>query len=128
MTLRLDLPRYADRPPAAWSEVGCDRVEVQVHYVLKEEDLRLRGLPDGAPVDVEHRVLPGGGGLRVAVRGEGVEAEFTAYDSLRVGHISAYRSADGDPYTARRRFVSRVDQHLHTTLPPTIVKPFYDSP
>lgn len=98
-----------------------------MHFVLRAEDLRQRGMPDGGPVDVEHRALPGGG-LAVTVRGEGVELSLTAYETLQVSHVSGYRSADGDPYTARRWFVSPVDQRLYPTLPPTTRKPFYDSP
>ncbi|MCX5212300.1 immunity 50 family protein [Kitasatospora sp. NBC_00240] len=127
LKLRVDLPCFPDRPPADWSEAGCDRLECQLHFILTDEDLRMRGRPDGGPADVsfeprERRRL------RVSVRGEGFTADFTASDSLQVSHLSAYRSGDGDPYTARRRFASRVDGMLHDTLPPTTRKPFYDLP
>ncbi|MEE1821909.1 hypothetical protein PUR61_06845 [Streptomyces sp. BE20] len=127
LKLRLDLPRFADRPDPEWAEAGCDRVECQIHYLLREEDLRLRGLPGGGPVDVEHVLLPDGR-LSVSARGPDVDVAFSAHDSLQVSHVSAYRSADGDPYTARRWFTSPVDRMLHSALPPTTRKPFYDHP
>jgi hypothetical protein len=123
----VDLPWFADRPPAEWSEAGCDRLECQVHFILLEEDLRMRGRPGGTAVGVRYEPLDRRR-IRVAVRGEGIGLDFVASDSLQVSHLSAYRSDDGDPYTARRRFASRVDQMLYPTLPPTTRKPFYDSP
>ncbi|OKI24241.1 Imm50 family immunity protein [Streptomyces sp. CB03911] len=127
LKLRLDLPHFPDRPPAEWAEAGCDRLECQLHFILTDEDLRMRGRPDGGPADVSYRPLERRR-LRVSVRGDGFTAAFTASDSLQVSHPSAYRSDDGDPYTARRRFTSRVDGMLHSTLPPTTRKAFYDHP
>lgn len=126
LKLRLDLPRFADTAPQEWVDAGCDRVECQVSFVATGE-LRMRGLPAGRRTDMTHAPLDHRR-LRVSLRGEGFELDFTCADSLLVSHVNAYRSGDGDPYRARRRFGSRVDQLRYTALPDTTVKPFYDYP
>ncbi|MEY9873936.1 hypothetical protein ABH931_003430 [Streptacidiphilus sp. MAP12-33] len=124
LTLRFDLPRFADVVPPEWAEAGCDRLECQVEF-LAVRDLRLRGMPTGRLADVElaARERPW---LDVSLRGEGIELDLTCADTLRVGHLNAYRSADGDPNRARRWFVGPVDRRLYTTLPPTTGKSFYE--
>lgn len=127
LKLRVELPRYPDRPLPAWVEARCDRLEVQLHFLAVGEDLRMRGLPRQTVVGVRLRSLARHR-LRVLVQGEGFSLGYTASDSLQVSHLNAYRSGDEDPYLARRHFESRVDQRLHTVLPPVTTRPFYDHP
>ncbi|HEY3479763.1 MAG TPA: Imm50 family immunity protein [Streptomyces sp.] len=127
VTLRVEFPRFPDRAPPDWREAGCDRFEAQFEFMAVGEDLRMRGVPESTVVDVdldahaqflERRV-------RVAVSGVGFSLSFTAH-AVKVGHLNAYRSGDGDPYTAQRWFESPLDQRLHRVLPPTTAKVFYE--
>ncbi|MFI6448865.1 Imm50 family immunity protein [Kitasatospora sp. NPDC050543] len=126
--LRVELPHFPDLAPVAWTEAGCDRFEAQIEFMAVGEDLRMRGVPDRAVVDVEFSPLVQVHERRigVAVRGPGFSLAFTAYAALKASHLNAYRSGDADPYTAQRWFESRVDRHLHRVLPPTTRKAFYD--
>lgn len=127
LTIRADLSRFPDRAPVEWTEAGCDRFECQLHFVLAEEGIRMRGRPDGTAAAVRYS-LSDSRRLRAEMRGENLELDFTAHENLQVSHLSAYRSTDGDPYAARRWFASRIDQRLFQVLPPPTRKPFYDRP
>lgn len=126
--LRADLPRFPDRAPAAWTEAGCDRFEVQIEFLGVGEDLRMRGVPDSTVVAIELRpfVRSREHRIAVAVSGPGFSLDFTAHAALKAGRLNAYRSGDADPYAAPRWFASRLDQHLHQVLPPTTTKVFYE--
>ncbi|MFE1884931.1 Imm50 family immunity protein [Streptomyces diastatochromogenes] len=126
--LRVELPRFPDLAPASWTEAGCDRFEVQIEFLAVGEDLRMRGVPHRTVVDIEFGPLVQDRGhwITVAVSGPEFSLDFTAHATIRAGHLNAYRSDDADPYTARRWFESRLDQHLHQVLPPTTAKVFYD--
>ncbi|KKD02302.1 Imm50 family immunity protein [Streptomyces sp. WM6386] len=128
VTLRAELPRFPDLAPPAWAEAGCDRFEVQIAFMAVGEDLRMRGLPNRTVADVELSPFVQGEERRivVAVTGPGFSLGFTAHAALKVGHLNAYRSGDQDPYTARRWFAGRVDQHLHQVMPPTTARAFYE--
>ncbi|MFE7530274.1 hypothetical protein ACFU7Y_31835 [Kitasatospora sp. NPDC057542] len=128
VTLRVEFPRFPDRAPQAWTDAGCDRFEAQLGFTAVEEDLRMRGLPDGTVVDIgltpflrerERRIA-------VGVRGPGFSLDFTAHAALTVGHLNAYCSRDAAPYAAERWFLSPLDRRLYgSTLPPTTTKTFY---
>ncbi|MFD9354667.1 Imm50 family immunity protein [Streptomyces sp. NPDC060031] len=126
--LRVDLPRFPDLAPLAWTKAGCDRFEAQIEFMAVGADLRMRGIPDCTVVDIEFSPLVQIRERRigVAVHGAGFSLQFTAYAALKTSRLNAYRSGDADPYTAERWFVSRVDQHLHQVLPPTTRRGFYD--
>ncbi|MER7581848.1 hypothetical protein [Kitasatospora sp. NPDC097691] len=128
VTLRVEFPRFPDLAPQAWTDAGCDRFEAQVGFTGVEEDLRMRGVPDGTVVDIglsrfmrerERRIA-------VGVSGPGFSLDFTAYAALTVGHLNAYCSRAADPYAAERWFVSRLDRRLYgSVLPPTTARMFH---
>ncbi|WP_042423814.1 Imm50 family immunity protein [Streptacidiphilus anmyonensis] len=127
VTLRVEIPRFPDLAPPDWTEAGCDRFEAQIEFFACGEDLRMRGVPDSTVVDIEFgpRVPTPERRIGVAVNGPEFSLAFTAH-ALRVGHLNAYRSNEA-PYTARRWFESRLDQHRHQgVLPPTTAKAFYE--
>nr|WP_237554720.1 Imm50 family immunity protein [Streptomyces sp. SID4948] len=127
LKLRVELPRFPDRAPSAWTEARCDRFEAQIHFLAVGDDLRMRGTPDRTAVDVHLRSIPQRR-LRVVTQGTDFTLEFTAAEALQVSHLNAYRSGEGDPYDARRHFENHVDQRLYRILPPVTTRPFYDSP
>jgi hypothetical protein len=124
LTLRLDLPRFADRPLPEWVESGCDRLQCHLQFV-DVADVRMRGWRPPATADV------GMGGLerrRVAVRiaGEGVDLAFTSSDSLVVGRMSVYRAQQGGLDTGPHQFVGKVDRIRCTAVPDVWEKTFYE--
>ncbi|MFG2952069.1 Imm50 family immunity protein [Streptomyces adustus] len=128
VTLRVELPRFPDLAPPAWTEAGCDRFEAQIEFIAVGEDLRMRGVPDSTVVDFElsPEVQIGERRITIAVSGPEFSLDFSAH-ALKVGHLNAYRSGGGDPYTARRWFESSLDQRQHQgMLPPTTAKVFYE--
>ncbi|MFF8952757.1 Imm50 family immunity protein [Streptomyces sp. NPDC014940] len=128
--LRVELQRFPDLAPAAWTEAGCDRFEAQIEFIGVGEDLRMRGVPNRTVVDIELALFVESWERRitVAVSGSGLSLDFTAHATLRASHLNAYRSNGADPYEARRWFESRLDQRLHPdqVLPPTTAKAFYE--
>ncbi len=87
----------------------------------------MRGVPDSTVINIElgPRVPTPERRIRIAVNSPGFSLEFSAH-ALKVGHLNAYRSGGTDPYTARRWFESRLDQHVHReVLPPTTSAVFY---
>ncbi|MBV6695795.1 Imm50 family immunity protein [Kitasatospora aureofaciens] len=128
--LRVELPRFPDLAPPAWTEAGCDRFEAQIEFMGVGEDLRMRGVPDHTVVDIELAPFVESRERRitVTVSGPGLSLDFTAHAALRAGRLNAYRSSGADPYAARRWFESRLDQRLHPNqvLPPTTAKTFYE--
>ncbi|WP_374325041.1 Imm50 family immunity protein [Streptomyces sp. AP-93] len=127
LKLRVELPRYPDRPPSTWVESGCDRLEVQIHFLAVGEDLHMRGLPQQTVVDVQLRSIAQRR-LQVLTQGTDFTLAFTAAEALQVSHLNAYQSNRGNPYAVQRHFENRVDQRLHTVLPPVTTRPFYDYP
>ncbi|MFI6850589.1 immunity 50 family protein [Kitasatospora sp. NBC_00085] len=130
LVCRLELPRFPDLAPDDWRAAGCDRFELQLHFVLgPQEDLRMQGMPSGRTVTVRHERSGGLGQrlLRVSIDGEGCAIRFSCYEELQAAHLNAYNSSDGDASSAPRRFAGRVDQRLYETLPPPTRMPFYDS-
>ncbi|GAA3006017.1 hypothetical protein GCM10020229_17310 [Kitasatospora albolonga] len=126
VTLRVEFPRFPDLAPPEWTEAGCDRFEAQLEFVAVE-DLRMRGVPGATVVDVafgdwvptpERRI-------EVAVAGREFSLRFTAH-GVRPGRLNAYRSEDGDPYTARRWFDGPLERRRYAVLPPTTAKVFYE--
>ncbi|WP_031071769.1 hypothetical protein [Streptomyces sp. NRRL WC-3742] len=125
--LRVDLPRFPDLAPAAWTEAGCDRLELQLEFTAVAEDLHMRGTPDGTAVDLALATLPRirEPRISVAVTGTAIRLSFTAYAAIKAVHLNAYRSTDPDPATAPRWFVSPFDQRLHRAQPPVTSKAFH---
>ncbi|MFJ5550845.1 Imm50 family immunity protein [Streptomyces sp. NPDC093225] len=120
VTLRLDLPGFADR----WEGQPADTVQCHLQF-SHVEDLEMDGWQPPATVDFGFEELPG---HRLAVRaaGAGVLLRFTANASVLAGHLSAFTRAadggDGGPH----QFVRRLDARLHRTVPPTTAKTFYE--
>ncbi|MCF3181314.1 hypothetical protein IPZ70_15410 [Streptomyces polychromogenes] len=126
VTLRVEFPRFPDLAPPDWTEAGCDRFEAQIEFSAVE-DLRMRGVPDSTVVGIAFgpRVRTPERRIRIAVSGPEFSLDFTAH-ALRVGRLNAYRCGDEGPYTARRWFLSPLDQRRHRgALPPTTAKVFY---
>jgi Immunity protein 50 len=109
LTLRLALPRFPDRPPAAWTEDDAyDRFQCQVQFGGVDA-LEMRGWRAGVVADVTLE-RDGVRRVRVGVVGEGMELRFGAADDLRVGKLSAFRTGqDGE----RHAYLGKVDQRLY---------------
>lgn len=125
ITLRVEFPHFPDRAPAAWGHAGCDRFEAQISFLAVGEDVQMRGIPHGTPIDVELTALERPW-MRVLVHGAELTLRFSATTVMQVSHLNAYSSRNADPYTVPRCFESPVDQRLYDVLPATTRRPFYD--
>ncbi|GLZ37632.1 Imm50 family immunity protein [Actinokineospora sp. NBRC 105648] len=116
VSLRLDLPRFPDNPPAEWD--GLDRLQCHVRF-LAVEDVILTGSALPATASVRLVDQPANR-LSVSVTG-GVDLTFTSSATLMITRISAYREGDD-----RHTFLNRLDRRLHTTVPGPDAEVFHD--
>ncbi|MFJ6940561.1 Imm50 family immunity protein [Streptomyces sp. NPDC101132] len=120
VTLRLDLPRFADR----WEGAPGDTVQCHLQFT-HVEDFEMEGWQPPVTVDVTLEELPGHR-LDVRVSGAGTRLRFTSNASLLAGHVSVYeRAADGGD-AGPHQFLRKLDARLHRTVPPTTAKTFYE--
>ncbi|WP_158710977.1 Imm50 family immunity protein [Streptomyces albus] len=122
LVLRLDLPRFADRPLPEWIEAGCDRIQCHVKF-LALSDVRIQRVrfPAEARINIDRRE---DGRIGVRVASDIGDMEFISSDSLTVGHIGAFRSRDGSE--GRHFFASKLDRRrFGDFLPAAHEKGFY---
>ncbi|WP_405540500.1 immunity 50 family protein [Streptomyces sp. NBC_00075] len=125
VTLRVDLPSVPGSAPQKWTEAGMDTVQCQLQFLAVENI----SLTDWNPPSVGRIEMSPWGGenrIRVVAEGRGVALRFDCSESVRVGHVSAFRiRADGSD-NGPHLFASRIDARRHTFLPPTDEKTFYE--
>lgn len=125
VTLRVDLPSFPGSAPQEWIDAGMDTVQCQLQF-LAVENISLTewnppsvGSVEMSPLGVESR-------MRVIADGRGVALRFDCSESVRAGHVSAFRiQADGSD-NGPHLFVSKIDARRHTFLPSTDEKTFYE--
>lgn len=125
LTLRADLPFYPGNTPQEWIDAGLDTVQCQFQFVAVEGI----SLTDWAPPAVGNvEMVPWGRArrMRVTVQGRGLSLDFTCSDSVRVGHVSAFRIKENGTDEGVHRFMSKIDARRHGSLPGTEEKTFYE--
>ncbi|WP_190344342.1 Imm50 family immunity protein [Streptomyces venezuelae] len=120
VTLRIDLPRFADR----WEGGPGDTVQCHLQFG-HVEDFAMDGWEPPVLVDITYEELAGHR-LAVRVEGPGVRLAFTSNASLLAGHLSVFTQdsdgGDGGPHA----FVRRLDAKLYDTVPPVTARTFYE--
>ncbi|MEV5316540.1 Imm50 family immunity protein [Streptomyces sp. NPDC052687] len=125
LTLRVDMPAYPRVPPQEWADAGLDTVQCQLQF-LAVEHLSLESWSPPVVGDVEMVSLGHERRMRVTVDGRGTALRFDCAESVRVGHISAFRiGADGSD-DGRHFFMSVIDARRYDALPGTEEKTFYE--
>lgn len=125
LTLRVDMPTYPQVPPWEWVDAGMDTVQCQLQF-LAVERLSLEGWSPPVVGDIEMTPLGRERRMRVSIGGRGTALRFDCAESVRVGHISAFRiGADGSD-DGRHLFMSKVDARRYSTVPGTEEKTFYE--
>ncbi|MER7836820.1 Imm50 family immunity protein [Streptomyces sp. NPDC096040] len=125
VTLRVDLPSFPDSAPQEWIDAGVDTVQCQFQFLavenmsLTEWDPPVVGAIDLAPWGGKRR-------MRVTADGSGVTLRFDCNESVRVGHVSAFKIQQDGSDDGRHLFVSKIDARRHTSLPPSDEKTFYE--
>ncbi|MEU6277371.1 Imm50 family immunity protein [Streptomyces populi] len=125
LTLRVDLPSYPESAPQEWTDAGLDTVQCQLQFLAAEGislaawDPPAPGVLEAAPYGTERR-------MRVAFRGDGLSLEFDCSESVRVGHVSAFKISENGLDDGRHLFVSKLDARRHGSLPGTQDRTFYE--
>ncbi|MEV7148509.1 Imm50 family immunity protein [Streptomyces sp. NPDC051287] len=125
VTLRGDLLSFPESAPGEWIDAGADTVQCQFQFLAAENVSLTEWVPPAVatvtlePWGVERR-------MRVTVAGAGIALRFDCNESVRVGHVSAFRMRDGDSDAGRHLFVSKIDARRHESLPPTDARTFYE--
>jgi len=125
VTLRADLPSFPDSAPQEWIDAGVDTVQCQFQF-LAAEDISLAewappavGTINFAPWGEQRR-------MRVTVDGSGVALRFDCSESVRIGHVSAFKIQQDGSDDGKHRFTSKIDAWRHGSLPATDEKTFYE--
>ncbi|MFB7246827.1 Imm50 family immunity protein [Streptomyces populi] len=125
VTLRVDLPSFPESAPREWVDAGFDTVQCQFQFLAVEgisladwTPPALGGL-EMAPHGIERR-------MRVAFRGDGLSLEFDCSESVRVAHVSAFKTAENGLDDGGHLFMSRIDARRHSSLPGTQDRTFYE--
>ncbi|WP_406474634.1 Imm50 family immunity protein [Streptomyces sp. NBC_01615] len=125
VTLRIDLPSFPGSAPQEWVEAGMDSVQCQFQFLAVENIF----LTDWSPPAVGRiEMAPWGRErrMRVSFSGSGVAFGFDCYESVTMGHVSAFKiQADGSD-GGRHLFASKVDARLYSSLPGTEERIFYE--
>ncbi|MHC3475513.1 Imm50 family immunity protein [Streptomyces sp. 7R007] len=123
--LRLDMPFFPHAAPQEWVDAGMDTVQCHFQFLavagirLTHWDPPAFGEVETAPYGTERR-------MRVAVKGKGLHLAFECSESVRVGHVSAFRKQEDGSDSGRHLFVGAVDARRYTSLPGTEEKTFYE--
>ena len=115
--MRVDLPTFPEKVPAAWDLVACDTVQVTLEFLAADEVLvSLPRLP--REVEISGQSL-GGWLAAFKVTGQDLDVRFRAIGRLRAGHVSAYRRlASGDAEEGRSHcFLGAVDNVHYQAVP-----------
>jgi hypothetical protein len=125
LTLRLDLPSYAENVPQQWVGADVDTVQCQLQF-LAVGAVSLTEWEPPAVASVEMSSPDANRRVKVGVRGAGVNLDFDCSESVLAGHVSAFKiQADGSD-SGPHLFLSRLDARRHTALPETHEKTFYE--
>ncbi|MER5520397.1 Imm50 family immunity protein [Streptomyces sp. NPDC002677] len=123
--LRIDLPGFPRTPPAEWGD--ADTVQCQLEFLAVEPITVAEWKP---PVLGDVRMVrvgdDGARRMRVEVVGRGADLRFECHERATVRHVSAFRCGSGGDDGGPHRFVSKVDSRLHTFLPATDERAFYE--
>ncbi|MFE3162746.1 Imm50 family immunity protein [Streptomyces sp. NPDC059224] len=125
VTLRGDLLSFPESAPQDWIDAGVDTVQCQFQFLAVENVSLTEWVPPAVgtvtlePWGEERR-------MRVAVTGAGIALRFDCNESVRVGHVSAFKIQHGDSDDGRHLFVSKIDARRHVSLPPTDERTFYE--
>ncbi|ELP70001.1 Imm50 family immunity protein [Streptomyces turgidiscabies] len=118
VTLRIDLPSFPGSAPQKWVDAGMDTVQCQFQF-LAVENISLTAWDPPTVADVEMAPTGSERRMRVTVVGHGVELRFDCSESVRVSHVSAFKTeaegADNGPHI----FASKLDARRYTSLPAT---------
>ncbi|WP_390898972.1 Imm50 family immunity protein [Streptomyces cynarae] len=115
--MRVDLPTFPEKVPAAWVQAGCDTVQATLEFLAVEEvSASLPRLP--REVEISGRSL-GGQMAAFKVTGQDIDVRFHAVGRLRAGHVSAYRRTVSDDAEKSRRhfFLGVVDSMRYQAIP-----------
>ncbi|MFD5638371.1 Imm50 family immunity protein [Streptomyces sp. NPDC127077] len=125
VTLRVDLPSYPESPPREWTDAGLDTVQCQLQFLAAENISLTDWNPpalcslETVPHGIERR-------MRVTCRGSGLSLGFDCSDSVRVGHVSAFKVTESGFDDGAHLFMSKIDARRHTSLPGTQDRTFYE--
>ncbi|MER5971314.1 Imm50 family immunity protein [Streptomyces sp. NPDC002055] len=121
VTLRFDLPGFANKPDEEWVEHHCDRFQCQVKF-LAVDQLSMRSWSPPAVASVALRPRP----LRrihVHVTGEGIDLDFTSSDSLLVAWVSAYAyDRDATPGSETYYYASPLGRRRYGSILPEVTE------
>ncbi|MFD5747033.1 Imm50 family immunity protein [Streptomyces sp. NPDC127033] len=123
LTLRLDLSSFPDNLPADLLWPGHDTLQIHIKF-LAIDRVTFSGLPRSL-VDISFSPMGEDRVSVVATEGAG-GFSFTASSDLIVGHVASFvRAGDGSD-AGPRRFLSRLDARLFTSLPDVCERTFYE--
>ncbi|MEU6255327.1 Imm50 family immunity protein [Streptomyces sp. NPDC047043] len=125
VTLRVDLPSFPDFAPQEWIDAGMDAVQCHFQFLaaenlsLSEWDPPVVGTIDMVSWGEQRR-------MRVTAHGSGVALRFDCSESVRIGHVSAFKIQQGGSDDGDHLFSSKIDARRHASLPATDEKTFYE--
>lgn len=125
VTLRVDLPSYPSTAPREWIDAGLDTVQCQFQF-LAVEGISLTDWTPPALGNVEMVLWGMERRMRVTVRGRGLSLDFACSESVRVGHVSAFKIKENGTDDGVHLFMSKIDARRHSSLPGTEEKTFYE--
>ncbi|MGW9447928.1 Imm50 family immunity protein [Streptomyces sp. NPDC055632] len=126
VTLRVDLSTFPATAPPEWEGADVDTVQCHFQFVAVE-DFALEDWDPPVPcASFTTEPLGRDRRMRVRVRGAGVDLGFTSHESVKTGHVSAFRIApdgtDGGPHL----FLRKLDRKRFTTVPGPEEKTFHE--
>ncbi|WP_078897829.1 Imm50 family immunity protein [Streptomyces rimosus] len=122
--LRLDLPRFPDRPLPEWVERGCDRLQCHVRF-LAVDNVSMRRWEPPVVADVQLTPLERRR-IKVRVASDQTSLEFTSSDSLTVGRVSAFRSPGCGPDRVRHYYAGKMDSRKYECVPNAEAATYYE--
>lgn len=122
--LRLDLPRFPDRPLSEWTEQGCDRLQCHVRF-LAVEDASMRRWDPPVMADVKFAPLRQRR-IKVEIVSNQTSLAFTSSDHLTVGRVSAFRAPADGPDRGKHHYVGRLDRLKYDSVPGADAGAYYD--
>ncbi|MEU6480698.1 Imm50 family immunity protein [Streptomyces sp. NPDC047017] len=125
VTLRVDLPSFPDLAPPEWLDAGTDTVQCQFQF-LAATDITLTAWSPPALAGLRMRSLGRERRMRVSVHGRGIDCGFECGECVTAGHVSAFKAGANGSDSGEHFFVGKVDARLHTSLPATDEKTFYE--
>ncbi|MFJ2557709.1 MULTISPECIES: Imm50 family immunity protein [unclassified Streptomyces] len=123
LTLRLDLPVFPDNMSDDSLESSHDTLQIHIKF-LAIDRVVLSSLPHSL-VDISISHL-GESRISVAAAKGAGKFSFTAGDELLIGHISSFARAGDGSDGGPRKFLSRLDARIFTSLPDVCERTFYE--